>query len=161
MPLDMVHEDIAYVSGYAHVRSDDRKDTLDAFGHLAVYIDMGTVGCRNIDQEPFPVTVRFLFLFPGPYRDGLSRRVAGRFCGGRGFRFRLSRTLDGNLPDNDILEDVLIHLHLFLCHGCFSLSLTISSSASSARPLPSSCLAGGGSRVQRKKARWEWVISFS
>ena len=80
MPLDVVHEDIAYVSGYAHVRSDDRKDTLDAFGHLAVYIDMGTVGCRNIDQEPFPVTVRFLFLFPGPYRDGLSRRVAGRFC---------------------------------------------------------------------------------
>lgn len=63
MPLDVIHEDIAYVSGYAHVRSDDRKDTLDAFGHLAVYIDMGTVGCRNIDQEPFPVTVRFLFLF--------------------------------------------------------------------------------------------------
>ena len=111
MPLDMVHEDIAYVSGYAHVRSNDRKDTLDTFGHLAVDIDMGTVGCRNVDQEPFPVTARSFFLFPGLCRNGLAWRVAGCSCGGRGFPLRRVRTPfprdfpapDGDIPRNDLL----------------------------------------------------------
>ena len=43
MLLDMVNEDIAYIPRYAHVRCNVRKDALDTFGHLAIYIDMGTV----------------------------------------------------------------------------------------------------------------------
>ena len=49
MLSDMLHEDFAYIPGYAHVRGNNRKETLDTFGYLMVYIDMGTVGCRNID----------------------------------------------------------------------------------------------------------------
>lgn len=65
MLSDMLHEDIAYIPGYAHVWGNNRKETLDTFGYLTVYIDMGTVGCRNIDQIPFPIATRFLFLFRG------------------------------------------------------------------------------------------------
>ena len=63
MLLDMVNEDIAYIPRYAHVRGNNRKDALDAFGHLAVYIDMGTVGCRDVYQILIPIATRFLFLF--------------------------------------------------------------------------------------------------
>lgn len=65
MLLDMVHEDITYVTGYAHVRGNDRKYTLDTFGNFTVYIYMGTVGCGYIDQILFPIAACFLFLFRG------------------------------------------------------------------------------------------------
>ena len=174
---DMVNEDIAYIPRYAHIRGNNRKNAFDTFGHLAVYIDMGTVGRRSVYQILVSIATRFIFLFSRFYKWRFLRLYLnlsgswGRFriFDGYGFLSGLFRILvhgllpaeDRNIPDNDILEDILIHFHFFLCHGCTSLSLTISSSASSARPLPSSCLAGGGSRVQRKKARLEWVISFS
>ena len=65
MLLDMLHEDIAYIPGYAHIRGNDRKETLDTFGYLTIYIDMGTVGCRNIDQIPFPMALQQPFSLKG------------------------------------------------------------------------------------------------
>lgn len=68
MLLDMVNEDVAYIPRYAHIRGNNRKDALDTFGHLAVYIDMGTVGCRDVYQILIPITTRFLFLFSRFYK---------------------------------------------------------------------------------------------
>lgn len=72
MLLDMLHEDIAYIPGYAHIRGNDRKETLDTFGYLTIYIDMGTVGCRNIDQIPFPIATRFPLSFSGALQQPFS-----------------------------------------------------------------------------------------
>lgn len=63
MLLDMVNEDVAYIPRYAHVRGDNRENALDTFGHLAVYIDMGTVGCRDVYQILVSIATRFIFLF--------------------------------------------------------------------------------------------------
>ena len=79
MLLDMVNEDIAYIPRYAHVRGNDRKDALDTFGHLAIYIDMGTVRCRNVYQILVSIATRFIFLFSRFYRGRFLRLYLNRF----------------------------------------------------------------------------------
>lgn len=129
MLLDMVNEDVAYIPRYAHVRGDNRENALDTFGHLAVYIDMGTVGCRDVYQILVSIATRFIFLFSRFYRGRFLRLYLNRFCSwsrfcifdGYGFLSGLFRILVHgflpaeyrNIPDNDILEDILIHFHFF------------------------------------------------
>ena len=72
MLLDMVNEDVAYIPRYAHVRGDNRENALDTFGHLAVYIDMGTVGCRDVYQILVSIATRFILSFFEVYRGVFS-----------------------------------------------------------------------------------------
>lgn len=84
MLLDMVNEDIAYIPRYAHVRGNDRKDALDTFGHLAIYIDMGTVRCRNVYQILVSIATRFIFLFRGFTGDVFSDCISTGSVAGAG-----------------------------------------------------------------------------
>lgn len=92
MLLDMVNEDVAYIPRYAHIRGNNRKDALDTFGHLAVYIDMGTVGCRDVYQILIPITTRFLFLFRGFTRGVFSDCISTGSAAGAGSGFCRVRT---------------------------------------------------------------------
>lgn len=101
---------------------------------------------RAFPLEYLPVRLQRDFSLPDVPRTFLS----GRGCPCR----------NRYVADNDFLQDIFVHLNDFLFHDCPSLSLTISSSASSTRPLPSSCLAGGGSSVQRKRHAWHGLSPF-
>lgn len=71
--------------------------------------------------DTFPYSYPFPLSFPGLCSNRFLWRGFGRFCNGRHFRFRLFRTFffgllsaeDGYVPDNDILEDILIHFNFF------------------------------------------------
>lgn len=138
---------------------------------------MGTARRRNAYQMFVLIATRSIFPFSRFYRGRLLRlhlnrfrsRGRSRIFDGHGFLSGLLRILVHgscpaeyrNIPDNDILEDTLIHFHLPLRHACSNLGLTISFFASSLKPLFSNCLGGGGSRVQRRKSHFVCVTSFS
>lgn len=62
MPLYMVAQDIADVTGDADLRCDKRQEAFDTFVDVPIYVGLRTVRTRRIDQKEFPV-IRTAFLF--------------------------------------------------------------------------------------------------
>lgn len=62
MPLYVVTQDIADVTGDADLRRDKRQEAFDSFVYIPVDIGLRTVRTRRIDQKKLPV-IRTAFLF--------------------------------------------------------------------------------------------------
>ncbi len=62
MPLYVVTQDIADVTGDADLRRDKRQEAFDLFVYIPVDIGLRTVASRRIDQKKLPV-IRTAFLF--------------------------------------------------------------------------------------------------